>query len=328
MPTTQTTVQFDDSQIQSQKYWYEKVPYTYLESSLPTTNPNTIFNVNSVATASQNKQIAILSDIAVTQVSGVNLQTQHGVSAVSNPTVGYPAPNNGVVYGGQDEGVRSVGRLGLSLINSTGAAQSNVQCNYSVAVKNLSTADKILRGITLNSDDQKYAAKFNLQGEGKRPLPVSRIIDQYVMGQVLDEITYTQNISSVTSSLQVVENLFPNSGEMFILKDLAAEATFGNLVYLSLSRDYQKNYCQVLADNENANVSNIDRPFKCWIPALNNLSISIQAITTTPNVPVRFTVLRVKLTPYLRVLFGLENPLSLKGELATFYEQVQAGVWS
>lgn len=313
--------QFNDTQIGLIRYFYEKLPYTSYYSSL-TSGGTTVNQVRDASSANKHGEfMSITSDIAVTQNTGVDILLYGAANNINNSTDAYP-PNLSTTMNHKDAGIRSTKSSSITLQNNTGASISGFQVNYCGAGKKLSVADKVLRGLPIqDSFEQMLQNKFRIQGQGLRPLSVSRMLDQVFMSQILDNVSYAQSLSSVTSSVQTVFNLQAAHNTVLVVRSIASQATIGNLVSINIARDNQDNYVSILADN-----MSLDNPIPVWIPVMNSLSLTMSAVTTTANVPVYLSVYHIKLSTVIKALFGMLNYNSLSGEDKTLYEQVLAGV--
>ncbi len=311
---------FDDAQAQVSKYWYEKIPYTsYFESLQP--SKTIVFSANDITTATDGKKIGILGNVAITQETGVSLATESDGNTRLTAAAAYP-PNLQSVLSQTNSGIRSSRALGIYLTNSTGVALPNVQVNYTVGVKNLTVADKVMRNLSMTSSEQALADKYQIGTQGFRPLALSRSLEQAWLSRVVSEDIYAYQQSSVTSTSTTLENIVPGHDEALVITSIAiGGVAVGNQVSLTIQRDSDVAYVSVLGDN-----LSLDYPMSVWIPALRQLSISLSAVTTTANVTVRLTVMRIALSTTLLAIFGKLNPIHLSAADLHLYEQILAGV--
>ncbi len=310
---------FSDSQAQLAKFWYEKVPYTYLNNSLQV-GKTVPMVINNLASTTKNSKMAILSDLGVTQSSNVYLTTQSNSKTPMTATTGYPS-NLAPVFTDRDSGLRSTNALSLYFLNNTGASVANVQLNYSVGVKNLTVADKVMLNLPLTSPEQHLQQKFEIGNQGLRPLSLSRSLEQTWLSRVVSEEVYAYE-QTATTYPTALETTTPGAGEILVLTSIAIGGVpIGNQVTLTITRDQDNNYVQVLGDN-----ANINTPFDCWVPARRNIIANISAVTTTADVTIRLTVLRLSISSVLLSMFGLVNPSTLSKSELNLYEQVLAGV--
>lgn len=310
---------FTKQQVLSARYWYEKIPYTYFTSSLAT-GSTPLYVVTDIAKTDSVAKMAILQNLSTSATTSENLSiiATHGSSRdnilpYTFPT--FPQP----VLSGEDEGMKSIHRAELSLVNNTGAAIDNLQMNYSVAIKRLNIAEKIFYGIGLTQEEQDLAGKLHLSvGGGMRPLAISEFLKRAFWGHVLDTKTYTL---AVSSSDGPILSLTPGRDELFVVTSIASNATVGNQVLLTMNRDQDLNYVQVLADN-----MDLDHPLDMWMPFTSRMDLSISAQTQTSNVPVRLTVQIIQKSVVIRTLLGEISLGNLSGEDLNLYNQVRTGV--
>lgn len=310
---------FDDSQAQIARYWYERVPYTsYIATLLP--GKTNIFSATDISTATEGKKIGILGNLAMTQAAYVQLATESAGNTRLTAAAAYP-PSLRPVMTAADDGIRSSRALGIYLTNSSGAVVNNAQINYTVAVKELTIADKVLRNMPLSAAEQSIQQKYQIGQQGIRPLAISKSLQQNWLSRVLSEEIYGYQ-QAVTSSPTTLENLVPGHNELLVITSIAMGGVpVGNQVTLTIQRDSDVGYVSILGDN-----LSLEYPLSVWIPATRQFSIGISAVTATAAATVRLTVKRLALSTVLQALFGKLNPAHLSREDLHLYEQVIAGV--
>lgn len=311
---------FDSSQVRNAIYWYEKVPYTYYSVSLPIANSE-LFSINDVLKADLTvPKLAVMSSLATTVSPGLDvlLYQQHNSRQLS--TSSFP-PSLGPILSDPNRGMRSTGRLGVSVANNSGAVYANYQANWVGSVKRMSTSEKLLFGVPLTATDQQLQAQYQLGQVGTFPMPVSRSLDIAFEGQILSDDPYGWTFDAPTSGAAIT-NEIPVANQILVITSIAAGGVpVGNQVTLNLSRDTNENYMQILADN-----MSLSQPFPCWIPVRHNFSLTASAMTATNNVSVRLGVLSIRLTPLIRAMFGELNAAELRGSDKVLFDQVSAGV--
>lgn len=308
---------FGDGQIKLARYWYEKLAYTHYEPTLATGSTN-IFSVTDVTRAAGEPRLAILQNLAATQAASVGLILQHAAGRRETATQALPA-SLGAVLSHDEEGARASHGMQMSASNTSGATVSDFQINYTVSVKSLTVAEKMFLGFPLTTEDAALRDQFHLpENGGMRPISVSESIRRVYYGQIVDESLYAGEYSSSDGTLFQIN---PSAGELLIITGLASNATVGNEVSLTLNRDGNSGYMQVLADN-----MSLTTPLPLWIPVQNNASLQISAKTATANVPVRMSVLTVKKTLVMSALFGEIGPSEVHGSAQNLVQQVLAGV--
>lgn len=309
----------NDQQIQNARYWYEKIPYTFNGNFISGQNAP-MFQVNNVGSASQNSKIAILSDLATDRVANFSLVVNLAGTSRIMATDAFPA-NLSPVLTRVGSGFRSSGFMNMTVQNNTGAVVAGYQTNYACAVKQLTTAEKILHNLPLTSRDKLLSSKYDLGSRGLRPISLETSLERAFWSQVIDEQVYAFEQTAVAGLSTPVINEQTQHGEVLIITSIGLSATAGNGVNLNIDRDQNYGHVSILADNMSIN----DR-FDVWIPVNERFSATLSATTTTPNVQVLLTVLRVRRTLLVDILFGQVNPAMLTGRDAQMYEEIEAGV--
>ena len=310
---------FDGAQAQLTKYFYERLPYTFFSPSLPL-GKTTIFTASDLSASTQGKKMGITAGLATTQAALVSLVAESASNPEVTATAGYP-PLLGQTDNGPDDGIRSTGALGLYVTNSSGAAVANFQTNYTVAVKQLTVADKILRGLSRSPREAELEHKFQIANQGLYPISISRMLENLWLSRITSKRPYAyQGPATVAST--TLTNLVPLSGEILVVTSIAMGGVpVGNQVSLTIQRDTDLNYVSILGDN-----LSLDKPMSVWIPATKSLSFALSAVTTTAAVEVRFEVARIRTSFILEVMFGNVDHHTLSGVDLNLYEQVMAGV--
>lgn len=314
---------FDHDQMNTYRYWYEKLPYTALDQALPV-GPEQLVNIQDVFTDTGGSQYAILSSLAATPQPGVSLQVQGPKTLRSEALAAFP-PNLVPVMAGIEDGERSTGLLGLTLMNNSGAALTTpTQVNYCGALKQVTVADKIIRGIPLSSGDQALQKKYQMHGQGLRPNALRHMIDRAFMSQVIDEDVQTA-VLNVGNTLIPIGPFQPNPNEILVLHSVAAalpQGSVGNLVSLIVRRDNQLNHLTILLDN----AAGLGQPFPFWLTATQTLGFAVTAATATDGVVIRLNWYRLRLSLVLRIMLGLISQDELPHAEADLWNQVKAGV--
>ena len=311
---------FSANQIDRAVNWYERVPYTFLSTTgIPLTG-QTVFSIPNIQQKAKNK-MAILNKIGVTQTSGIQLLIQAMSNRRVEYTTAYPSTLTPILTE-LSEGFRSTGNLSLEINNNSGAATTaTFQLNYSVAIKSLTTAERILYGLPLSSTDQTYQHDFRFSNQGIRPWSLSRSLEYAFLGQILTQHVEAVNVN-VSSAPLIVYNLQPNGPDRILLvRKIASQATTGNFVSIVLSRDTDVDYVSILADN-----MTIGNPFDVWIPVRSHLNVLMYSQTAETGVPFRIEVLELRKTTLIRALLGELDPTELNKDDLHLYQQAMAGV--
>lgn len=314
---------FDHTTILGFRYWYEQHVFTAYDPALPT-GTEELFNLSDVLKDTGNQQMALLSGLAVTNTANVSLNMHINRESYTLPTVGFPPG----LLGDTDQTYRGLGRLGVSWANNTGATLSTPQqANYYGALKTLTTADKVLYQLPsslLTPTDQEYIKKYNIRGQGLRPLTLTETL-AHAFGRavVQEEIrSYVLNIGTTT---QYVGPFETRPDEIIVIRSLSAAPPYGsvgNLMQWSWSRDNQDRYITLLLDN----ACGLACGWSVWITAKHSFGFTVKAETATNNVPVQIRWWRVRYTTLLRALLGDLPAKSLSKEDQHLLEQVEAGI--
>lgn len=310
---------FDNAQLQrATPNFYEKLPYTALYTTLQQAN-SVVTQISDVFKASNNQGMAIVSDLAATQEESVDILLYQESNSRQISSEAMPPSLAPIMNKSMDSGMRATKKIGVTVANNTGATPSNYQVNFMGSVKRLTVADKVLRGLPLSSYEQGLAKKFQIGNQGTQPPSLTRSMQRAFYGQILDEYAYGWR-ESANASVLPITNEVPDAGEILVITSLAASAPVGNQVTLTLERDNDNGYVSILADN-----MSLSQPFDVWIPVQRHYTLSLSSIVSTASVPIRMTVLRIKLSTILQAMFGLLDVSELKGEELTLYEKIISG---
>ena len=306
-------------QVQKANYWYEKLPYTLQTTNLGTSAQ--VFSLSNVSAIDSNKEV-IVSDLAVTNTSaGLYLDLQQNSQNRQVNTLAFPA-SLAPIMTGREDGLRSTGKISTLLVNNSGAVIAGpLQFNYSAAVKQMSVAEKIMRGLPLSQQEQALQQKYQLGNRGLFPISIDTALDKAFLSRVVSSFEYA-DLVNFSTSLQSISNESPqNDHEMLVITSIAAEAAAQSNATITITRDSDENYVQILADN-----MSINRPFDCWIPAMHSINVQIQATGAVNNVPIRIQYKRIRLSTLILAMFGLLHTNSASPKDQELYNQVRAGV--
>lgn len=328
-------VQFGTDQARAARYHYERLPYTWGPQSL-TTGTTPIVSAQKwdrTGTLYPEWQ-ARLEWLESTQNKDVTLTYQadpQNTRNIQNP--GYTiATRNGEQR--QSLQIEAVQQLTMTLNNTSGAAISNWQLNYGVAMRHLMAADKVmrqqagLRGYALNKDEVDAAVALGfgtgsspsdfqwddkgisvLVDKGTLPLSMDRLMPAIYENRILeisDELWYPESgtgdnsFATYNAALQTL-----SSGTFPVLLGIAVENSPN--VTVSVDRDGQNNYLQV---NGSAYVQTNDHAWDCWIPALDFLTFHVtngSGNSTSANVAIRLKIATVAMSEVLAILYGRIN---------------------
>lgn len=324
---------FNREQMARARYYYERLPYTALDPALSVLETPLVDESNIAEDVGADK-LAVISRISVTNTPAVNLTVAGDKISRQESTAAFP-PNFEPVMAGDNDGERSQGILKLAWNNISGAtASATQQVTFHGAVKQLTVAEKILRGYTLTTAEQALAAQFKLGGPtdtfppGTRPFSQQEMLEQVWGRYVVDEDFVAYAYPSVGTVPVPFASARPNKpGEEVLVwhtlaGGLADSADVGKGVQLTLKRDEQTNLNTVLLDNASPVF-----PMRPWVTALNTLQWTLSAQQATAGaVVIRVHWYRIRLTNVLRVILGLAPVRDLQGPDKTLYDQIRAGV--
>ena len=313
--------QFTHDVLQTYRYWYEQRPFTAWDPSLAP-GEETIFEIQNLA-GDVGPQMAVMSHLATVPTTGVTLRVDGPANARSEVTTAFP-PNLVPVMAGREEGERSTSKLALKWLNNTGAAVTNAQVNYAAALKQLTTADKVMRGLPLDATDQALQKKFQIYNQGLRPLSLEEMQDRIWRRTILDEDFLTATVTAGPTPVYIPQYTVPK-GTVVVLHSLAASipsGSVGNTITLTIARDTQQHVVEVLLDN----AAGLQTIWPLWIAATQSFQVVYQAQTTTDNVSFRLGWYRVKITGLLSVVLGQSDPRELTGVEKDLWEKLRAGV--
>lgn len=314
--------QFDKIQIQQYRYGYEQMPYTAFDPDLAV-GEETIFEFQDLPRDTNTPYLALVNNLASTQTADLFLRFAGPGVTRTESTLCFP---NGLlpVMPTRDNGERSTSKMALKWYNNTGGTVTNAQVNYVGALKELTTADKVLRGLPLSPQDLAYQKKFQIYQQGLRPVTVEETLTRIWRRSIVDEDFFTGVVNVGTTPTAIPRFTVP-AGTVFVVHSLAASlpsGSVGNQVIFNLDRDNQNNHLQVFLDN----APGLGVPWPLWITAKNSIRITLQAQTATNNVAIRLGWYRVKITGLLSIVLGETAPDQLTGEERHLYELYRAGV--
>jgi|GEM_PF-2063476 len=314
--------------------WYEKLPYTALDQALPPGEEN-LFLVEELAEHVPDR-LAILSDIATTNTNAnVWLRIQGPANTVTQYTAAWPGGLQ-PVFTAPGDGVRSTSKLGLQWVNNTTAAlTSPYQANYAVAVKQLTTADRLVRGLPVppGSEDADLVTLYQLTQTTVRPMSLTEMLDRIWRRAIVSEEVWT-TVTTVGTEVLNPPRISAPAGTVLVLHRIAAavpSGSVGNLVQLTLDRDGQQGLVTMLLDN----APGLNQPWDVWVTAAKSWQPHLVAATATNNVTVRIEYYRVRLTALLDIIVGNTDIHALRAkpnktlaeqQVVAQYNQIRAGV--
>lgn len=311
------------SQIQESRYWYERLPYTALDMALPTNNEDIIRSTN-LATATNKLDMALISEIATTPANNVTVRAVIDGDRVTLPTQMWPG---GLIPLETDShrAYRAFDTLHVSWFNNgTTALTTPVQFNYYGAIKRLTTADKILYGLTnrFTPEDTQYIKKFAMT-DNLRPLTLHEGIDHIFRRAIVQDVEVGYVINP--NATPIPWTFTPRAGELLVWHTLAASipsGSVGNFITLQVNRDTQEDHLSLLLDN----TPGLQQPWRPWMVAIQDMTFQVSAITATTGVVVRFGYYRVKKTRLIQILLGLLHSSEMTAQDRHWQDQLNAGI--
>jgi hypothetical protein len=323
MSVSTVSTQFSHSQIGLYRNWYERIPYTALDTALANLGTDLV-NVASVAQSTGGQKIALLSDLAATQTAQVSLVLNQPAGETRYWT---QALNPGLLPAiGEDRAsLSATGTLGLQWMNETGSALTTTQqANYVIAVKSLTTWEKVQRGLIHQQgwtplDDTLWAL---FQHQSVRPMTLREALR---LGWTIQESGWTTQVVNVGTGLTPIGPYQPSADFVYVLHTLAASipsGSVGNLIQLQVIRDNEDPLWTLLLDN----TAGLQYPWHPWVTAQNQLGFRVTATTATNGVVLRLGWYKVRKTRVLQALMGDLDYARLSGASQTLYAQIAAGV--
>ena len=266
---------FGLDQISAARYRDEELLYTFGPATLGV-GVTTVFDVSAWNPSDDpGQKVAILTSLAATQNSGVQLLWTYDGQA-SNQAQGW---TDALPAGLRPWHLRAqaASRLSLAINNQTGAAINNFQLNYTIRVKALTVAEKLLYGYTLSDQDQTalnaippqngengLAQVRSLLQKGTLPIDFRRTVDALFLNRRQPDygdsiplhITIPVNSTSGQVSIPI------RNGQYGILTELGVEGAPSVTVSLDRDSDYQ-----YMVVNGAAFASANDAPARIWVPA-------------------------------------------------------------
>lgn len=318
--------QFDHDVIPSFLYWYERQPFTAFDPDM-SSGSEEVFSISNMLAATNNTQMAFVSGLAVTRTPGVSLKFVVGPDSQTNPTRGYP-PALRSSDASWDDGTRVTQNMSLDWANNTGSGLTTAQqLTYFGGVKTLTTADKVLYGLTqaLTAEDRHYIKKFNINQQGLRPLSLAESLERVFRRSIIEEITRTYDLT-VGTTAQYIGPFAPPPGEILVVRSVAADvesSDVGSLIQWSWLRDNQRKHLAFLLDNH----PGLSYPWPIWMVATQRVGFNIKASTAPSHtVPIRIRYWRVKYTTVIQGLLGVLNTGKISTQDQHILEQIRAGV--
>lgn len=318
----------------AQPYWYERIPYTFVETGVAPGTAAPLFSVRGWNSRTSPEYLVTVDRLAVDPWPGVWAQ-----AAVDQQV--HRVHVNDLRYGATETAWAATSNLSLSLLNQTASVPNGpgpggltipvLRGRYSMTVWHMPAFAKVLRGIPLTAQETNYmtALGFSVNPADQRgwhPTPISAAIERtYANRQIAPPVVYAESVVP-TSSEEAVVTVPAGPNQLLVLRRLAAVAPVDAGVTVRVDRDSTADHVVLAADQIGRD--GVD----CFIPALQHLTLKVQA--TNPGVtpvPLRMTVWTLSLSNVLRARLGVLQEADLQRIMGTtagtkFWEDVVVGV--
>lgn len=316
----------------AQPYWYERIPYAFSAQNLGASGAVPLFAVQGWNGGGAPGTLVILREVAVDPWPGVVAQVTADTQTYRPyvDSLAHQRPAHG--------GWAGVRNLSFQISNQTattlpplGLTIPTLRGRYQVAIWQMPTFEKLLRGTGLTPTDMAYLTALGFgtdptNQKGWYPTPIPAVIERtYANRQIAPPIAWAQGVQA-TAQESTITTVTAQSNQLLVLREIAAVAPPEAGVTLTVDRDDDAGHIVLPADQVGRD--GVD----CFVPALNHLTFKIQA-TAPPSsrVPLRFTIWVLSLSNILRARLGLLSEAGLQRLLGTsagtkFWEDIVVGV--
>ncbi|MBA7712917.1 hypothetical protein ES703_121910 [subsurface metagenome] len=236
---------------------------------------------------------------------------------------GNPGPPPGVMGGITPNDFTLFAKDNLYYNLYSTAIKANYRSYFGIWTWEPTVACKLLMGLTLTAAERRISDELGIANaveKGILPIPLpAKIQREY---QVCDEITYGRCFTAAVTTT-TVDTLYPRVGEFLILVKIACDpgpAANANNIRITIDRDEDAGYVSRI----HAYPLSLDFDLPMFIPAINELRLSVIAGIATANWNIRYTVQSCKMTNLLRARFGLVTRDELPEP--SLWDKVKGGV--
>jgi hypothetical protein len=305
---------------QATPYWYERIPFV-ADVNLSSGGTEPIIPQLTGWNTSQSPQtLCTLEELATVRDPNLSIRVSadgdtRTFYASSHPPNLEPLP----------VGIRAVTSLTATAQALSGPTIGTSPIVYSVGIYQLPLTWKVLLGYTITEDERAIADALGLTTSpiaqnGQHPIPIGTMIERtFLNRQVASPIVYDGPSITFSSSLTVDMpqiNVPPNTIAVLHKVGIGVSADYGPSFVVN--RDNQANHVQI----QDASVATITRPLSMWVPAENQIQITVQVAEVPPGpVPVRVEAYTISLSNILRIRMSL---ITGRGLEALFQAQVRA----
>jgi len=302
---------FNRQTMQQARYWFERLPYTYLDGALAAGDTTLVYETELAEYLPH--RVVVLGGLGCTTAATVTVTVQGPKTARTLPAGAF-LPEGRPDTQGLDGGEQSTSTLGLALTNPTGAALSTLtQITWYGTVRTMTVAERLARGLALDAAEQAMAQQYGLttpppQGRaGLVPPTLARQLDLLWRAHIVDEdfIGFAGPVTTTPTTIGTVQPHAPGAEVLVWHLAWAAfsdSADIGLGITLTTDRDDQPARSSFFLDNGGPTWQ-----WHPWLTAVQRLHWTIQAQqgNTAGTVAVRLHWYRVRLTPLSRAVFGL-----------------------
>lgn len=195
----------------------------------------------------------------------------------------------------------------LQLVNPTVGAKANYQSRAIWEVHDYTVADKVALGVSeaaMNAEEIRLRDKFQILDKVKaNELPMKR-----PEGQLLETFVGNYQIAAMAiSEINLFDRTVP-AGHKAILRLLWAQQPAANFGALTINVYIEKRLYLQIYPYSMANYATVGRytpPLDLWIPAIENLRVTVQTTTGHVNVKTMVNMELRKMTLFDKVAWGL-----------------------
>lgn len=307
---------FDSSVITTAApYWYERLPYTATASLSAGGTQALISAVTGWQPGPQPSLLVTLEDIATAQDPNLQVRVVGDGQSLTLYSQNHPSNLEPVRLG-----VGAVKSLSATLLNTTTATSVSSPLVYHVSVLQMPAVLKVLLGYPPTTAEQEILASFGLpttaiHQNGQQPIPIGAVIERtFLNRQVLSPVAYDGLALTFLGGLVAnIPAINVGLNQLFVLTEVAVPISKDYGPQVNIARDYQENHVQF-----DPSVTTLDRPMSMWIPATQQVSISVTVTSAPPGaVPCRVKGYVMAMSNILRVRMGQLS----KAGLETLFQQ-------
>lgn len=305
-------------------YWYEKRPYTWLDTAL-NPGPETLVDVAQIGELPRDPSLggdgpllARVTDVAMTPTSQVLLEaraggTPHnlaGDAAVQSwnvapirtiPTETWPS---GLIPNGARWS--TPGNLLLSWQNNNASAlNTTMQGAAGIALTPLPIGLQHQFGLPMAPNDQALWDQYG--SEHFTPWDLQKLRRHVWDSAYLGDEVLGAVVTASGTTVPAIGPITVPKGQVVVLRAVAVGLpanSVGHLINLGVLRDSSAVLHQWWADNS----AGLQYPFDCWMMARSRLSLQIGATTLTTGIALQIRLEHYTITPLLAALFGWAPP--------------------